>query len=247
MIAYSYPIPFPDGPPLVVVETGANRLVYINVGTGSRTYSTEPLSGPRGLTGVTVFQTPPYSSTRPVVADYGNNLAKRIDPSQTYSISLFQPTAVANNGTHLFITYGSAGSGWVHERSFDLQTYYGSFNVGGTPVAILKDGTNDCFYITDDSTNTVRVFNNTLTSQIRSWTLPGDPGGIACDQNGFVYVAVKGANRIQKYSFDGRLVTEMILSTGFAPTGLYISGMAMLVTVQNISNPTGGYVTWYNW
>lgn len=239
-----------DSEDLAIAETGLNRLIYIDVGTGVITPSIVPFSGPRGVSKVRASLGGTGWGDYAVVADHNNNIVKRVHlDAVTHSLAITQPQDVVNDGTYLYIIYGDT-NGRVTKRSHDFAGNYGDIALGGSPVGISCDIGRGRLYITDDSTNTVRIYNSTTMNPISGgWTLPGDPRGIAVDPDGFVYVAVNipGSPSIQKYSNDGRLVFSTHWSSNYVPTGILMSGYTMFVSVQNTSAPASGSVQRYTW
>lgn len=151
------------------------------------------------------------------VADYGNNLIRKITPGGVV-------TTLAGNGT---------------QGSLNAVDTLASFN-GPTSVAV--DGSGNV-YVADDNNNQIRMISNGMVTTIAGSDSVGavngqgalayffSPAGVACDLQGNVYVADAGNNLIRMIT-PGGLVSTV---AGSINTGAQNGAD----TSATFSNPTG--------
>ena len=180
------------------------------------------------------------------LADTGNDRVIRLETSLERYLSGSQPVDITSQGGHLYVV--NKGLANVTEISQDLAPLYGTYVLGGLPVGITWNSARFNFYVTDASaTRSVKAYASTFGTPVVSWTLTYEPGGIACNEGGFVYVADKTNRRVVKYTFDGRQVAAFTASSSYVPTGLHFSSNYLYISCRNPSSPSYGVVYRYTW
>ena len=120
-------------------------------------------------------------------------------------------TAIAMNGTYVFVAQGQASGGAVNGVArYNLNGTPANFSSGGNQVTINSAGiggmaiSGSTLYVTDIGNNVVRAFNvSTMAEQTANeWSVTA-PGQIAVDASGNVWVTVTSNNTVVEYSPTG--------------------------------------------
>jgi DNA-binding beta-propeller fold protein YncE len=150
-------------------------------------------------------------------------------------------TVVVDSGNNRIQKFNSIGIAIATQGV--LGSNKGEFN-GPYGIAIDKYSN---LYVTDRYNTRVQKFSTDLT-WIQTWPVPGDPMGIACDNNrNSVYVVDHSGKRVLVYSLDG--ANNGSWSVTGSPVGITVdkSGFVYVTDVENHKflkyTPTGVFLS----
>lgn len=189
---------------------GTNIIGEVLLQKGERVDSNQCTDAPGPVSGSVTRVEPPVSSSAAAVSP-----AKTIPTGTTTPDHLSTPSAqpvlgiTSLDGSHLFVIRHKLPEIEVYETSsLNLERQISVPGLGSWPYGLAACRINQCLYVSDFVNNVIHRV-DVSGSQTTRWSVPGGPSGLDVNTGTNVVVALTTALKIQIYSSQGSIITEL--------------------------------------